>query len=279
VPHFGGRSLIASFRTGRAPLVTHPALQKTWQSQAFPSNYSGTGRPGPREHVLLDMALAPEPPRRATKTAEMVISQDVAPVRLWASPPQPYPEPFADVPGETGKHASGPGAVAVVVRPSAQDRVDLLKRFAKAARRIERGTQLDLSTQVGSFGFGDFDARAVAVALVPSHGDVEAEELEPAALLAALAARKIPSHPRAERQAMTRCNRHAAPSGNRQPRAGKCARHLGDQFLAGIIGTAEPAALVAIQTAAMPSPKAKLVQRGAIPVDGLAERCCGGTAT
>ncbi|MGH7013644.1 MAG: transposase, partial [Stellaceae bacterium] len=29
---FGDRFLVASFRTGRAPFVTHPALQKTWQS-------------------------------------------------------------------------------------------------------------------------------------------------------------------------------------------------------------------------------------------------------
>jgi hypothetical protein len=36
LPHCGGRSRIASRRTGRAPFVTHPALQKTWQSEADP---------------------------------------------------------------------------------------------------------------------------------------------------------------------------------------------------------------------------------------------------
>jgi hypothetical protein len=43
LPPFDGRFHIASRRTGRASFVTHPALQKTWQSQAFPSMLGETG--------------------------------------------------------------------------------------------------------------------------------------------------------------------------------------------------------------------------------------------
>jgi hypothetical protein len=42
-PLLGGRFLIASRRTGHAPFVAHPALQKTIQSQAFSSSQDGTG--------------------------------------------------------------------------------------------------------------------------------------------------------------------------------------------------------------------------------------------
>jgi hypothetical protein len=99
----------------------HPALQKTWRSQASPSSSSGTGAWGPSEQVLLGFAISPEAPCRATQTAEMMILQNTAPMRLGPFPPQPVPKPFADIPIEIGKYAPGSGAVAVVIRPSAQD--------------------------------------------------------------------------------------------------------------------------------------------------------------
>lgn len=54
LPPCDGRFHVASRRTGHAPFVTHPALQKAWQSQAFPSMPNDAGRRGPAEHMLLD---------------------------------------------------------------------------------------------------------------------------------------------------------------------------------------------------------------------------------
>src|SRR5690606_29621820 len=59
---------------------------------------------------------------------------------------------------------------------------------------------------------------------------------------------------------------------DRQRSTGKGARHLRNQFLARIGAAAEAARLVAGQTAPVSGPVAQLVQRGAMPVDGLAKR-------
>ena len=101
---------------------------------------------GPREQMLLGFSISPEVPCRATQTAEMMIPQNVAPMRFWAFPPQPEPEPFADIPIEIGKDARGSGTVAVVIRPSAQDGIDFLERFAKTARCSSCGAQFDFLT-------------------------------------------------------------------------------------------------------------------------------------
>src|SRR5690606_15289269 len=91
---------------------------------------------GPREHVLLIGTLAPEPTCRAALTAKIMVSQYDASRRVGTLPPQPDPEPFADIPVYAGKDTPGPGAVAVVVRPPTQDWVDLLELFAKAAPAV-----------------------------------------------------------------------------------------------------------------------------------------------
>ena len=131
---------------------------------------------GPGEHVLLDGTLPPET-SRASATTRFNTDTDCA--RFWAFLPQPPPETIANVPVETGIHAAGVGAVAVV-RPASQDGIDLLKLLAKTDLGSVTSCQLlDFATQIAGLCFGDFDARAVAVAFIPSHCDVESEELAP----------------------------------------------------------------------------------------------------
>ena len=134
---------------------------------------------GPGEQVLLDGTLPPETSRTST-TTRLIRTEYVTRARFRAFLPQPPPETIASVPVETGVHAAGVGAVAVVVRPASQDGVDLLKLLAKTDLGSVTSCQLlDPSTQIAGLRFGDFDARAVAVAFIPSHCDVESEELAP----------------------------------------------------------------------------------------------------
>src|SRR5215469_13809763 len=134
---------------------------------------------GPGEQVLLDRSLSPQA-SRAAPTTGLVRPQNVARRRFRAFLSHPSPEAVSDVPVETGKHSAGSGTVAVIVRPSAQDRVDLLELVAKVGQGGVAPCQLlDRSAKTPGFRFGDFDTWAIAVALVPSHGDMESDNLEP----------------------------------------------------------------------------------------------------
>ena len=46
LPRCQGRFLMTFFRTGRAPFVTHPALQKPWCSREVSTRQAGTASPG-----------------------------------------------------------------------------------------------------------------------------------------------------------------------------------------------------------------------------------------
>ena len=98
---------------------------------------------------------------------------------LWALLAHPTPHAVSDVPVDAGEHPARMGAVAIVIRPSAQNGIEFLELCVKTDQHgIALGELLDLSSKVSGLGFGDFDARAIAVALVLSHGDVKSEELE-----------------------------------------------------------------------------------------------------
>ena len=102
---------------------------------------------GPGEQVLLGGTLPPET-SRASATTGLIRAQYVTGARFRAFLPLPPPETIADVPVETGVHAAGIGAVAVVVRPASQDGVDLLELLAKADLGSVTSCQLlDLPTK------------------------------------------------------------------------------------------------------------------------------------
>ncbi len=80
---------------------------------------------------------------------------------------------------KTGEHPACIGAVTVIVRPSAQDGIDLLEFIAKTGRGVATCQLLDFPTKITSLGLGDLGARAVAIALIPIYAEAESEELEP----------------------------------------------------------------------------------------------------
>src|SRR5215469_12903102 len=103
--------------------------------------------------MLLRGSVAPKP-SRCTATAVLMRSQNVARARFRAFLPLPAPETVTDVPVKAGKHLSGIRAVAVVIRPSAQDGVDLSELLAKTDTGcLSSGQLLDFATQVSGLCF------------------------------------------------------------------------------------------------------------------------------
>jgi hypothetical protein len=132
----------------------------------------------PAEQILLGLAVTPERPCWAAQ-ARLAKPGDVAHPCIWVFLPHPAPETITDIPVEAGKDFRHSGAVAVIIRPSAQDRIQSLERLSqRTAGCIPARQLLDLIPKISGFYFWYLGARGVPEAPIPSQTDPESEEFE-----------------------------------------------------------------------------------------------------